>query len=99
MFVPSLRARLTLLYLALTSAGLLLFGVLSFASLRFALLEVKRASIERREQRLLTFLAQNAGQPPSDFSEQLRNFATLTHEGNLFQLRSPGGGLIFPADP
>ncbi len=96
----SVRARLTLLYLAVTAAGLLLFGLLSLGVLRFALLQVKRASVARREQRLLVFLDQNRQSlATSSLQVQLRNFATITHEGNLFELRDSAGNLIFPADP
>lgn len=96
---PSIRARLTLWYLVVTSAGLLLFGLLSFEALRIALLQVKRASVARREQRLLTFLDENRkSHPELPLPDQLRNYATITHEGNLFELRTPEGGLIFPVD-
>lgn len=96
----SVRARLTLWYLAVTSAGLLLFGMLSFGALRFALLQVKRASVMRREQRLLLFLQEDRQSHLAiSLTEQFRNYATITHEGNLFQLRTPEGNLIFPTDP
>ncbi|HEX4065646.1 MAG TPA: hypothetical protein VHZ09_06440 [Acidobacteriaceae bacterium] len=84
----SVRARLALWYCAVTSAGLLLFGLLSLGVLRFALLQVKQASVARREQRLLVFLRQNQTDE-GNTTRQLRNFSTITHEGNLFQLRAP----------
>lgn len=92
----SVRARLALWYCAVTSAGLLLFGLLSLGVLRFALLQVKQASVARREQRLLAFLRQNQADE-GNTARQLRNFSTITHEGNLFQLRAPDGSLIFPS--
>jgi hypothetical protein len=93
----SIRAKLTVWYLMVTSAALLLFGLLSFGALKFALLRVKKASVDRREQRLLRYLDQSKHQAaPLPLIEQLQNYALITHEGNLFQLRGPDGESIFP---
>jgi two-component system heavy metal sensor histidine kinase CusS len=93
----SVRAQLTLWYLLVTFAGLLLFGVLSFGALRFALYQGKKSHLEGREQRLTQFLADNAAErAPLSLSEQLRNYAIVTHEGNLFEVRNTDGSLLFP---
>jgi two-component system heavy metal sensor histidine kinase CusS len=93
----SVRAKLTLWYLLVTSAGLLVFGVLSFGALRFALFQGKKSHLLGREQRLIEFLAENRDQHSAlPLSEQLRNYAIVTHEGNLFEIRRPDGSLLFP---
>jgi hypothetical protein len=92
----SIRAKLTLWYLAVISAALLIYGLLSFAALRYVLLKVKRLTLNRREQRLLLFLEQNRQKHvPAPLSEQLESYALITHEGNLFQIRDLQSGLIF----
>src|ERR1700739_341821 len=94
----SIRARLSLWYLVVMSAGLLLFGLLSYGTLRYVLFQFKRASITRRESRLIQMLEDNrAKHLPLALSEQLQNYAVVTHEGNLFQVRNPDGSPLFPA--
>jgi two-component system, OmpR family, heavy metal sensor histidine kinase CusS len=96
----SIRAKLTLWYLAVISTALLVFGLLSFEALRYALLKVKQSTLNRREQRLILFLEQNRQKhAPALLSEQLENYALITHEGNLVQIRDLQGGLIFPLNP
>src|SRR5580698_73730 len=93
----SVRAKLTLWYLLVTFAGLLLFGVLSYGALRFALFQSKKSHLRGREQRLIQFLENNkAEHTPLPLSEQLHNYAIVTHEGNLFEIRNPNGSLLFP---
>jgi two-component system heavy metal sensor histidine kinase CusS len=93
----SVRAKLTLWYLLVTFAGLLLFGVLSYGALRFALFQGKKSHLRGREQRLIQFLEDNkAEHTPLPLSEQLHNYAIVTHEGNLFEIRNPDGSLVFP---
>lgn len=93
----SVRAKLTLWYLLVTFAGLLLFGVLSYGALRFALFQGKKSHLRGREQRLIQFLENNkAEHTPLPLSEQLHNYAIVTHEGNLFEIRNPNGSLLFP---
>ena len=93
----SVRAKLTLWYLLVTFAGLLLFGVLSYGALRFALFQGKKSHLRGREQRLIQFLEDNkAEHTPLPLSEQLHNYAIVTHEGNLFEIRNPNGSLLFP---
>ena len=95
----SVRAQLALWYSLVTFAGLLLFGVLSFGALRFALFQAKKSHLRGREQRLTQFLKDNkAERNPLPLSEQLRNYAVVTHEGNLFEIRSLDGSLLFPLD-
>ena len=55
----SVRAKLTLWYLSVTFTGLLLFGVVSYGSLRFSLLQGKKSHLRGREQRLIQFLEEN----------------------------------------
>src|SRR6201996_2323186 len=93
----SVRAQLTLWYLLVTFTGLLLFGVLSYWALQFALFQGKKSHLQGREQRLIQFLADNrAEHSPMPLYEQLRHYAIVTHEGNLFEIRHPDGSLFFP---
>jgi two-component system heavy metal sensor histidine kinase CusS len=96
----SIRAKLTLWYLLVTFAGALLFGITSYGALRYALLQEKKTHLLGREQRLLRFLEENKAQHvAATLDGQLSNYALVTHEGNLFQLRRPDRTLIFPTDP
>jgi len=96
----SVRAKLTVWYSLVTFVGLLLFGSLTFAALRFALFQGKKSHLRGRELRLLRYLEENKAQQISlPLVEQLRNYATITHEGNLFELRDSAGNLLFPLDP
>jgi len=95
----SIRAKLALWYLAVTSTALLLFGLLSYGTLRFTLLQLKEASLIRREQRLNLYLEQNRESGTStSIPEQLRSYSVIAHEGNLFQIRDLNGSLAFPLD-
>jgi two-component system, OmpR family, heavy metal sensor histidine kinase CusS len=96
----SIRAKLTLWYLAVVSIALLLFGLFSFGALRYVLLKVKQSTLNRREQRLVLFLEQNKQKHVlAPLWDQLQNYTLITHEGNLFQIRDIQGGLIFPLNP
>ena len=96
----SVRVKLTLWYLVVTSIALLLFGLLSFGGLRYTLLQSKKSSLVRREERLKLFLEQNREKKTqASLSEQLQNYALITHEGNLFQIKEQGGKLVFPSNP
>ena len=90
------RARLTLLYLAVISGALVLFGVLSFMALRYALVQLKLNTLRAREDRMLAFLERNKS-AKLPLSDQLKNYATIAHEGNLVQIRELDGSPIFPA--
>jgi two-component system heavy metal sensor histidine kinase CusS len=95
----SIRAKLTLWYLLLTSAGAMLFGITSYGVLRYALIKEKKTHLRGREERLMGLLRDNKAQHiTSSLNEQLRNYALVTHEGNLFQLRGRDGSQIFPAE-
>jgi two-component system, OmpR family, heavy metal sensor histidine kinase CusS len=95
----SIRAKLTLWYLLLTSAGAMLFGITSYGVLRYALIKEKKTHLRGREDRLKSLLRDNKAQHiTSSLNEQLRNYALVTHEGNLFQLRGRDGAQIFPAE-
>lgn len=95
----SVRSKLTLWYFLVTFAGLVLFGVLSFGALRFALFREKQSHLRGREQRLIQFLKDNkVDRNPLPIQEQLRNYAIVTHEGNLVEIRNPDGSLLFPQD-
>src|ERR1700761_4809481 len=94
-----IRAKLTLWYLLLTSAGAMLFGITSYGVLRFALIKEKKTHLRGREERLKKLLRDNKAQHiTASLNEQLRNYALVTHEGNLFQLRGRDGAKIFPAE-
>jgi len=93
-----IRARLTLWYLLATFVGMVLFGVISYGVLRYALLEEKKTHLVGREDRLIRLLDENRSQQaPESLNEQLNNYALVTHEGNLFQLRNMDGSLRFPS--
>ena len=96
----SIRAKLTLWYLLVTFAGALLFGITSYGALEYALLQEKKTHLLGREDRLLRLLEDNKAQHiKASLYEQLSNYALVTHEGNLFQLRRADHTLLFPADP
>jgi two-component system heavy metal sensor histidine kinase CusS len=95
----SIRAKLTLWYLLLTFAGAILFGIASYGVLHYALLREKETHLRGREERLLRLLEENrARHVTASLHEQLINYALVTHEGNLFQLRRPDGTPLFQAD-
>jgi two-component system heavy metal sensor histidine kinase CusS len=94
----SIRAKLTLWYLLVTFGGALLFGISSYAVLHYALLQEKQTHLLGREERLLRLIEENRAQNvTASLNEQLDNYALVTHEGNLFQLRNPDGSLLFPS--
>ena len=94
---PSVRLKLMLLYLLVTFAGLALFGLMSFGALRYALLEGKKTHLEGREQRLIALLNENKAKGvTTPLEEQLRAYALVTHEGNLFHIHNADGSLFFP---
>jgi two-component system, OmpR family, heavy metal sensor histidine kinase CusS len=96
---PSVRVKLMLLYLLVTLAGLVLFGLMSFGALRYALLEGKKTHLEGREQRLIALLKENKAKGvTTPLEEQLRAYALVTHEGNLFHIHHADGSLLFPHD-
>ena len=95
----SVRAKLTLWYFAITSIALCIFGLASLGALDYTLMKLKHLNLDRREQRLLLFLEQNRNR--RDFTPvtvQLHNYALITHEGNLFQIRDLAGNVLFPLD-
>lgn len=94
----SIRARLTVWYLLVTFAGVLLFGVLSYGVMRYALLEEKKTHLLGREQRLIRLINENpTASGSAELSQLLANYALVTHEGNMFELRRPDGSAFFPA--
>jgi heavy metal sensor kinase len=96
----SIRARLTLWYLAVTLIALLIFGLLSIGALRYTLLQLKQTSLMRREQRLTGYVEQNREKHLAvSLAEQLQNYALIADERNLFQVRDLSGNLVFPLDP
>jgi two-component system, OmpR family, heavy metal sensor histidine kinase CusS len=96
---PSVRVKLMLLYLLVTLAGLVLFGLMSFGALRYALLEGKKTHLVGREERLIALLNQNkANGVTTPLEQQLRAYALVTHEGNLFHIHNLDGSLLFPRE-
>jgi signal transduction histidine kinase len=92
-----IRAKLTLWYLLATFGGVVLFGVISYGVLYYALLQEKKTHLLGREDRLIQLLAENrANRDSAPLDEQLRNYALVTHEGNMFQLRWADGSPLFP---
>jgi two-component system heavy metal sensor histidine kinase CusS len=99
MHALSVRAKLMLFYLLVTLAGLLLFGLMSFGALQYALFQGKKTHLQGREDRLISFLKENKEKGVAEpLSEQLRNYALVTHEGNLFHIYSLDGSLLFPSE-
>ncbi len=93
-----IRAKLTLWYLLATFGGVVLFGVISYGVLYYALLQEKKTHLLGREERLIRLLKENrAKQVSASLDEQLRNYALVTHEGNMFQLRWADGSPLFPS--
>ena len=98
MLTLSIRAKLTLWYLLGAFAGMVLFGVISYAVLYYALLHEKETHLLGREDRLIKLLEDNRAQRvPTPIEEQLRNYALVTHEGNMFELRRLDGSTLFPS--
>jgi len=88
-----------LLYLLVTLAGFLIFGLMSFGALQYALLQGKKTHLQGREDRLISLLNENRAKGvPVPLSGQLRNYALVTHEGNLFHIHNLDGSLFFPAE-
>lgn len=95
----SVRAKLMLFYLLVILAGLLIFGLMSFGALQYALLQGKKTHLQGREDRLLSLLKENRTKGvAAPLSEQLRNYALVTHEGNLFHIHNLDGSLLFPLE-
>lgn len=94
-----IRAKLTLWYLLLTFAGALLFGILSYGVMFYALIQEKTTHLAGREHRLVRLLHDNrADHVRATLDEQLANFALVTHEGDLFEIRRRDGSLLFPVN-
>jgi heavy metal sensor kinase len=93
----SVRAKLMLLYLVVTFSGLLLFGFLSFEALHYSLIQGKKTHLQGREDRLISLLKENKAKGVTEsLDEQLRNYALVTHEGNLFHIHNLDGSFFFP---
>ena len=76
MYSLSVRVRLMLLYFTVTCAGLIFFGLMSYAALRYALLEGKKTHLEGRENRLNQLIRENKSKGvSSNLEEQLNNYA------------------------
>jgi heavy metal sensor kinase len=88
-----------LLYLLVTLTGLLIFGLMSFGALQYALLQGKKTHLQGREDRLLSLLDENRAKGVTvPLNEQLRNYVLATHEGNLFHIHNLDGSLFFPSE-
>jgi heavy metal sensor kinase len=72
---------------------------MSFGALRYALLEGKKTHLVGREERLIALLNQNkANGVTTPLEQQLRAYALVTHEGNLFHIHNLDGSLLFPRE-
>ena len=88
-----------LFYLLVTLAGLLIFGLMSFGALQYALLQGKKTHLQGREDRLVGLLKENKAKGVAEpLSEQLKNYALVTHEGNLFHIHNLDGSFLFPVE-
>jgi two-component system heavy metal sensor histidine kinase CusS len=88
-----------LFYLLVTLTGLFIFGLMSFGALQYALLQGKKTHLQGREDRLISLLKENKVKGVKEsLSEQLRNYALVTHEGNLFHIHNLDGSIFFPSE-
>jgi two-component system, OmpR family, heavy metal sensor histidine kinase CusS len=95
----SVRAKLMILYLLVTLAGLFIFGIMSFGALQYASFQGRRTHLQGREDRLLSLLKENKEKGVTGpLIAQLQDFALATYEGNLFHIHNPDGSMIFPAN-
>ncbi|WP_263360055.1 HAMP domain-containing histidine kinase [Acidicapsa ligni] len=95
----SVRAKLMLFYFLVTLTGLLIFGLMSFGALQYALLQGKKTHLQGREDRLIALLKENKAKGVKEsLGEQLRNYALVTHEGNLFHIHNLDGSVFFPTE-
>lgn len=86
-----------LLYLLVTLTGLLIFGLMSYGALHYALLQGKKTHLIGREDRLMSLLKENAMRHTrSSLNDQLQQYALVTHEGNLFHVHDMNGNILFP---
>jgi two-component system, OmpR family, heavy metal sensor histidine kinase CusS len=86
-------------YLLVILAGLLIFGLMSFGALQYALLQGKKTHLQGREDRLISLLKENKATGIAEpLSEQLKNYALVTHEGNLFHIHNLDGTFLFPSE-
>jgi heavy metal sensor kinase len=86
-------------YLLVILTGLLIFGLMSFGALQYALLQGKKTHLQGREDRLLSLLKENKATGVTEpLSEQLKNYALVTHEGNLFHIHNLDGTFLFPSE-
>lgn len=86
-------------YLLVILAGLLIFGLMSFGALQYALLQGKKTHLQGREDRLLSLLKEHKATGVAEpLSEQLKNYALVTHEGNLFHIHNLDGTFLFPSE-
>lgn len=90
----SVRARLALLYAAVTFTGLVLFGALTYGILYYAAIQGKETHLIGREDRLNTLLHENTS---ANVNDLLRSFTAATHEGNLIFIQNADGSWLFPA--
>ncbi|WP_158793331.1 HAMP domain-containing sensor histidine kinase [Granulicella sp. L60] len=98
MHALSVRAKLMFFYFLVTFTGLLLFGLLSFGVLQYTLLQAKKTHLKGREDRLISLLEENkASAAPLSLEDELKNYALVTHEGNLFDIHNLDGSPIFPS--
>jgi two-component system, OmpR family, heavy metal sensor histidine kinase CusS len=59
----------------------------------------KKTHLRGREDRLVSLLKENKAKGVTEpLNEQLRNYALVTHEGNLFHIHNLDGSLLFPSE-
>lgn len=72
---------------------------MSFGALQYALLQGKKTHLQGREDRLISLLNENRAKGVTEpMSEQLKKYALVTHEGNLFHIHNLDGSLFFPTE-
>jgi heavy metal sensor kinase len=96
----SIRLRLTFWYSAVLLAGMALFAVSSWVSLRHVLLSSLRAEAERISLGAMSIVREEGleGAPIPEFRASLESFAASAKDARI-EVRSADGALIFPEFP
>jgi heavy metal sensor kinase len=93
----SLRVRLSIWYLIFTMSWMSGIGVFSWLYLRSALAASRMHTMERREHRLLTYMASESKNHPSfNFEQQLGHYLEAGVESDIIQIFDLGGKQIYP---
>jgi heavy metal sensor kinase len=91
---------LTLWYIAVLAAGMLLFGGGTWLTLRGILLDNRERELDRRLAALTSFLEREArGNNLADLREEAREYSTGLPEGHGVRVSQPNGATVFERLP